>query len=229
MEIVLVRHAEPEWVLDGLNVSNPPLTGRGHTQAARLAERLASERFDEIVVSPLVRARQTAEPLLAALGRDLVVGHWLEEIRDPLWHGTPAEKAEEAYRLERAKPARERWAGLDGGEAPRDFVARVREGAGLFLAERGIERLHDDLPVWRGPDRLTDEGRRILLVAHAGTNSVVLCHLLGLEPTPWEWDRIVLMHASVTRVEALRVGDGWVFSLTRLSDVEHLDPWMRTR
>ena len=26
MEIVLIRHGEPEWVLDGLNVDNPPLT-----------------------------------------------------------------------------------------------------------------------------------------------------------------------------------------------------------
>ena len=26
MEIVLVRHGEPEWVRDGLNVVDPPLT-----------------------------------------------------------------------------------------------------------------------------------------------------------------------------------------------------------
>ena len=63
MEIVLVRHGEPEWVRDGLNVVNPPLTDRGHLQASRLAEALQSESFDEILVSPLTRARQTAAPL----------------------------------------------------------------------------------------------------------------------------------------------------------------------
>ncbi len=68
MEIVLIRHGEPEWVRDGLNVVDPPLTGRGLAQAERLAEALADESFDEILVSPLVRARQTAAPLLAALG-----------------------------------------------------------------------------------------------------------------------------------------------------------------
>ena len=33
MELVLVRHAEPEWVRDGLNIDDPPLTdqiGRAH-------------------------------------------------------------------------------------------------------------------------------------------------------------------------------------------------------
>ena len=62
------------------------------------------------------------------------------------------------------------------------------------------------------------------LVAHAGTNSVFICHLLGLPPTPWEWDRMVLRHASISRLEAIPLGDGYTFSLTALSDVEHLPP-----
>ena len=149
MELVLVRHGEPEWVRDGYNVADPPLTARGHDQAAHLAERLADERFDEIYVSPLARARQTAVPLLKRLGRDEVVEDWLEEIRNPVWHGTPAERAEEAFAEERARPAHERWDGLVGGESVRDFVARIRLGARLFLAERGIEPAREDLPVWR--------------------------------------------------------------------------------
>ena len=69
MEIVLIRHGEPEWVRDGLAVVDPPLTDRGHRQAERLAEWLRDEQFDEVLVSPLVRARQTAAPLLEAFGR----------------------------------------------------------------------------------------------------------------------------------------------------------------
>jgi 2,3-bisphosphoglycerate-dependent phosphoglycerate mutase len=225
MEIVLVRHAEPEWVREGLSVSNPPLTDRGHRQAERLAEILAGQAFDEIVVSPLLRARQTAAPLLATVRRDEVVDPWLEEIRDPGWHGTPAEKAEQAYREMRERPIDHRWNGLDGGEPVRDFTDRIRLGASLFLAERGVHRLEHDLPVWR----VESPGARILLVAHAGTNSVTICHLLGLEPTPWEWDRFVLGHASISRLEALPVHDGFTFSLTKLSDVEHLAPNDRTR
>jgi probable phosphoglycerate mutase len=74
-----------------------------------------------------------------------------------------------------------------------------------------------------------DPARRVLLIAHAGTNAVTVCHLLGLEPVPWEWERFVLGHASITRLEALELGDGHTFSLTRLSDVEHLRPDDRTR
>ena len=61
------------------------------------------------------------------------------------------------------------------------------------------------------------------------TNTVVICHLLGLVPVPWEWDRFILGHASVTRVEAMPTGDGYAFGLARLSDVEHLPADLRTR
>jgi 2,3-bisphosphoglycerate-dependent phosphoglycerate mutase len=225
VEITLVRHAEPEWVRDGLSVDDPPLTERGRQQAALLADRLAGETFDEVYVSPLVRARQTAAPVLERLGAGEVVAPWLEEIRNPIWHGTPAEKAEEAYKADRARPAAERWHGLPGGEPVRDFVDRIRLGAEVFLAERGIVDILGELPVWK----IEGPSRRILLVAHAGTNSIVTCHLLGLAPTPWEWDRFVLGHASVTRIEALPIGDGFTFSLTKLSDVEHLPNGLRTR
>jgi probable phosphoglycerate mutase len=70
MEIVLARHAEPEWARDGLSIDNPGLTDRGHQQARLLADRLAHESFDAVFVSPMVRARETAAPLIATLGID---------------------------------------------------------------------------------------------------------------------------------------------------------------
>lgn len=225
VEIVLVRHAEPEWVRDGLNVVNPPLTERGHRQSEHLVDALVDEHFDEVFVSPLTRARQTAAPLLEAWGREEVIAPWLEEIRDPGWHGTPAEKAEQAYREMRERPLEHRWAAVEDGEPVRDFVDRIRLGATLFLAERGVERAEHDLPVWK----VLEPGARILLIAHAGTNSVTMSHLLGLDPTPWEWDRFVIGHASVSRLEAIEVHDSHTFSLTKLSDTEHLDPADRTR
>ena len=227
MEIVLVRHGEPEWVRDGLSVDNPPLTGRGHRQARLAAEALRDEQFDEVWVSPLLRAQQTAQPYLEMLGSGSgpsVTQDWLEEIRNPIWHGTPREKAEEAYREEKARPAEARWSGLVDGEPVRDFVARINLGAGYFLEERGVTRQDHSLPLWHigSPDR------RILLVAHAGTNSVLICHLLGVNPTPWEWDRFVIGHASISRVRSIEMGDGHTFGLTKLSDLEHLPVADRT-
>jgi broad specificity phosphatase PhoE len=218
MELVLVRHGEPEWVRDGLNVVDPPLTERGFRQAERVAEALADEEFDEILISPLQRPRLTAAPTLAHRGTDEVIEDWLEEIREPNWHGTPAELAKKAYEEERSRAASARWEGLVGGEPARDFVERVRAGATEFLDKRGIYRSKQTLPVWQ----IDQPDRRIAVFAHAGTNGVILCHLLGLDPVPWEWDRFVTGHASITRLSTMELADGHTFSLIKLSDVEHL-------
>lgn len=221
MEIVLIRHAQPEWVRDDLNVDNPPLTELGFRQAEFVAQAMADQYFDEIWVSPLVRAQQTARPLLR--DRGIEVGRpntqdWLEEIRNPIWHGTPREKADAAYREERKRPAALRWNGLEDGEPVRDFVKRIHEGASRFLSDRGVESSGQDLPVWH----IDDPDRRILLIAHAGTNSVFIGHVLGLPPTPWEWERFVIGHGSISRLVSYELGDGHTFGLTKLSDVEHL-------
>lgn len=225
MEIVLIRHGQPEWVREDLNVENPPLTELGHAQAKRMAEALAGETFDEVFASPLVRARQTAAPLFEVLGRSEEISPWLQEIGDPAWHGTPAEKAQHAYEELRSRPAEQRWEGLNDAETVRDFTKRIHVGATEFFAERGVVRSDVELPVWQ----IADPGKRIALVAHAGTNSTTIAHMLGMAPTPWEWDRFVLGHSSITRLEALPLGDGYSFSMTKLSDVEHLDAEQRTR
>ena len=163
-------------------------------------------------------------PLLARLERDEVVEPWLHEIREPDWHGTPAELSAKAYEEERSRPAEERWNGVVGGEASRDFVERVRGGMTTFLRERQMFRAEQILPVWH----VEHPDRRLAIVAHAGVNGVLLSLLLGLVPVPWEWDRFVTPHASITRLESMQLADGYTFSLTRLGDVEHLGQDQRT-
>jgi probable phosphoglycerate mutase len=225
MEILLIRHGEPEWVRDGFNVDDPVLTSRGHEQARATAKIVAAWEPDEIYVSPLVRARQTAAPLYETCGREETIAPWLEEIRNPVWHATPAEKVEESFNEHRRRPVHRLWDGLDGGESVRSFQERIRLGASLFLDEHGVHAVEGDLPVFH----IDEPGRRVVLVAHAGTNSVTLCHLLGVPGIPWEWDRFVFHHASVTRLEAIEIAGMYTFSLTRLSDVEHLAESHRTR
>ena len=129
MELLLLRHAQPLWIDKGLCVDNPPLTDLGFRQAELLGKRMAREHLDHIYVSPLLRTRQTAEPILRELKRDQVIEPWLEEIRSPIWHGSPGERASAAYKEERSRPGRERWHGLEGGEPVKDFVARIHAGA----------------------------------------------------------------------------------------------------
>lgn len=227
MEIVILRHAQPEWTKDGFSVDNPPLTEMGFQQAQLLADTLAQEHFDEIFVSPLVRTQQTAAPLLSLKNHPLHIADWLEEIRNPIWHGTPEEKANEAWRAEKAKSSHERWSGLEGGEAVNEFVERINIGTSLFLEEQGISRSNNELPVWHTNDTFEDN-KRIALVAHAGTGSVAICHMLGLQPTPWEWERFVIGHASINRIRTFPLGDGITFGLSQLSNNEHLPSEMRS-
>jgi probable phosphoglycerate mutase len=113
---------------------------------------------------------------------------------------------------------------LTDGEPVRDFVQRIHRGADAFLRDRGITASPQELPVWH----IENPNRKILCVAHAGTNSVFIGHILGLAATPWEWERFVIAHASISRLESFQIGDGHFFGLTKLSDVEHMATDQRT-
>ena len=65
MELILIRHGLP--VRDDTS-SDPHLTEEGHDQSARVALWLSQEKVDVLYSSPMVRARQTAEPFAKALG-----------------------------------------------------------------------------------------------------------------------------------------------------------------
>lgn len=224
MQIVLLRHGQPEWVKDDLCVVDPTLNDNGFTQAELLGKAMGDEHIDEFYVSPLLRARQTAAPLAKIIGREPVIVDWLEECREPDWHGEPANVAADAYGAERLVLPHERWNGVAGGETMREFTVRIHEGLTGWLASHGIRRVASEFPLWD----IDAPGRTLVWVAHGGTNTVAISHLLGLTPVPWEWDRFRLGHASICRVEALPVHDHFIFSLTRLSGVEHLPDNLRT-
>lgn len=225
MEIVLIRHGQPEWEKYGRSIVDPPLTDLGHRQAAAMASALAGEHFDEVIVSPLLRARQTAAPLLAAIGSKEVIEPWLAEVREPDWHGQPSEHSAAMYREERTRPAADRWEGLAGGESLSGFASRIQSGASDFLAARGVVRSEDELPTWR----IETPGARVAVIAHAGTNTHTLGFLLGIPPTPWEWDRFVIGHSSITKLVAIDAHDRHTFSLSSLGNAEHLSAAERTR
>jgi phosphohistidine phosphatase SixA len=65
MRLFLVRHAE---AAPGEPDELRPLTPAGRNVARHLGARLASERPDAVVSSPLLRARETAEQIARAAG-----------------------------------------------------------------------------------------------------------------------------------------------------------------
>jgi 2,3-bisphosphoglycerate-dependent phosphoglycerate mutase len=207
MEIVLVRHAQPAWYSGpgDTHITNPPLTDHGLAQAELVGEHLSTEKWDHILVSPLVRCRQTAAPLLKKLGREEVIAPWLEEIRDPNWDGFTKADVTAQYEAESKLSIEDRYVGLPGGENIHDFTDRIEAGLNDFLLQFGITRHDHEAPSWTTTEGSAAEklnGPRILLVAHGGTNSVITSHLVGAPRVPWQWSRIGYRHTTVGRFSA---------------------------
>jgi phosphohistidine phosphatase len=68
MRLILVRHAHSD---PGQPDELRPLSARGRDEARALGERLAAERPDLVLASPLLRARETAAAIAKAAGVEL--------------------------------------------------------------------------------------------------------------------------------------------------------------
>ena len=73
MDIIFIRHGQPQWAIDGISQTDPFLTALGHEQAKLAAYRIAGDPkpATELIASPATRSQQTAEPI--ADGTDLAV------------------------------------------------------------------------------------------------------------------------------------------------------------
>jgi len=220
MELILVRHGQPDWEPGGRAVDDPELTAAGHEQARRVADQLAGEVFDAIYVSPLRRARETIAPLAERLGVEPRVESWLRELGLPKMHGMTSSEVQAFFRNARERELAEWWDGPPGGESFRHFHERVSAGAEGLLQRDHRMRIHEDSGhrIWQLPET----SDRILAVAHEGTNAVLLSHLLGIEPVPWEWVRFSSVWCGIARLRAVPVASGAVWVLEGFNERSHL-------
>ncbi|WP_370324459.1 histidine phosphatase family protein [Euzebya sp.] len=223
MELILVRHAQPAWRGDdGRSTNDPGLTALGEAQAAAVAARLRDHvgPVDGLFTSTARRSRATGAAIADALGLDPVVEGWMVEIGAPdEWDGQPEDEVVEVLRALRTRPLDEWWDGAPGGESFRDFHQRITTGLEGILARFGATRhAGDPARLWDVPD----EGPRLVLVAHAGSNSVMTSHLLGIDPQPWEWERFPCLHASASVLRSRAIASADMWALESFSDVTHL-------
>ncbi len=207
---------------------DPALTPLGREQADAVASRLAISRrpVAEILVSPARRALETAEPIVARTGIEPTLVEDIVEIQMPDWSGKLEQEVQRIFAKSRSRAPDEWWDGLLDGESFRDFHNRIAHAMERILEERSVV---PDASGHRHLWHVEDDPQRIVIVAHGGTNAVALGWLLGLEPTPWEWERFILGHASIARVRAIPLAGGHVFSLRAFNDREHLEADQRTR
>ena len=80
MEILIVRHADPDYVHDSI-------TDKGIKEARLLADRLCKLDIKAFYCSPLGRAQKTADYTLTRLGRQVEILPWLQEFRGTVKKG----------------------------------------------------------------------------------------------------------------------------------------------
>ncbi|MCZ4494302.1 MAG: histidine phosphatase family protein [Conexibacter sp.] len=119
-ELWLIRHAETEWSKAHRHTGRTdiPLTDEGRAAAAKVRDRVAGHAFTAVLVSPLSRARETAE--LAGLGERA-------QFRDDLleWDYGDYEGITTAD-IRKDRPGWYLWDdGVPNGEAASDVAARV--------------------------------------------------------------------------------------------------------
>ncbi|MEV7091034.1 histidine phosphatase family protein [Streptomyces sp. NPDC093085] len=164
-ELILVRHGETAWSRLGQHTSytDLPLTGRGEEEARSLAPLLRGRRIGLTLVSPMARARRTAE--LAGLAPYRVE----PDLREWNYGGYEGITTAE---ITRTRPGWDLW--TDGvapgpagqpGESPGEVGQRVDRVLGAALT--GLE----------APDAAD-----VALVAHAHVLRVLTARYLGLAP-----------------------------------------------
>ena len=207
-ELVLVRHGESEPAVEGRSFAltdghgDPGLSPDGREQAERVAARLANERVDAIYVTSLRRTVETAAPLAARLGLDLVVERDLREVFLGDWEGGLfRQKVADQDPIAVRAFQEQRWELIPGAEPAAAFRARVRAA---------VERIHAAHP-----------DQRVAVFAHGGTIGEVLAQATGADPFAF----IGSDNGSISHVVVL--DRTWV--LRRYNDTAHLDEGLTVR
>jgi probable phosphoglycerate mutase len=202
-DLLLIRHGEATHNLEGRweGWSAAPLTQAGQCQAKALARRLArwSPPVVRLYTSPLLRARQTAEPIARRLKLEPVADEDLREID----FGRVSGLTLETFRV----------------SMPEVFARWQDRSDVTFQFPGGEQRLGFFRRVGRALDTIVARhpGEQVAVVAHGGTLRAGLAHLFP--DTMGDWWAYALPNASVTHVRIGEMGN----LLLALSDCQHLE------
>jgi probable phosphoglycerate mutase len=196
----LVRHGDTLQAAEGYFAGDidPPLTDRGRAQAEAVGKVASRLDLAAVYVSPKLRARQTAEPILRECKLEPVVEDGLREIAYGAWEGRKESEIKvsdtDMYSAWSQDPA---LVSPPGGESAFAIAARA-------------------LPCLVRARREHPNGN-VMFVSHKATVRIMVCALLGV-PLGRFRDRIACPTASLTTFEFGERGA----MLLRLADVSHL-------
>lgn len=208
MNILLVRHGETPWNREGRyqGRTDIPLSDTGQAQVAALGKRLAHLPIHRAYASPLSRAKNTAEAILAGREVPLWLDAGLLEISHGEWEGKLATEVElshaEMFGVWRTSPGRHSPAG-PGAETLGDVETRAWEV---------LEKACRDLGA----------NDTALIAAHDAVNRVILCRVLGI---PLE--RVWSFRQAPASLNVLAGPSLDELQVVRLNDSEHVAPLLQ--
>ncbi len=209
--LIVIRHGETDWNRQHRfqGQIDVPLNELGLEQARRLGLRLAAEPIDQMIVSDLQRARQTAQAVEVAQGRVSSIKPLIE----PLWReqgfgileglDVPTIKQRHAGLWSQWLRHEADYALPQGGESNTAFHARVMQALQALLARHAGQRVavvtHGGVldMLWRSAMALPLGGPRECEIPNTGINRLRWtdgrlhieqwaddAHLAGLPPQP---------------------------------------------
>lgn len=235
MRLLIIRHGDPDYEHD-------TLTERGWKEAELLAKRIAPMDIQDIYVSPLGRARDTASCTLKAMNRQpTAVCDWLREFpavleyRDnkTLLHAYPDAKQREdgsyfnriawdilpSYWMEREEYFhKDDWRDSDVASFSdmRQCYDYVTENFDALLAQHGYVRHGNYYHVTKA------NKDTLAFFCHFGLECILLSHLLGISPFPlWHGTAFAPTSVSVVYTEEREKGIA-SFRAAQLGDISHL-------
>jgi probable phosphomutase (TIGR03848 family) len=179
VQLILVRHAENDWVGDRLAGWTPGvhLNDKGRQQAGDLSARLAHLPIAAIYSSPLERAVETAQAIAAHHNLETQILEGVGETRYGEWTGASLKELAktELWPIVQVYPSGARF---PGGESLRETQAR---------AVKAIDTLCDAHP---------QETDVVVLVSHADVIKAAVAHYAGLHLDLFQ--RLIISPASVS-------------------------------
>jgi broad specificity phosphatase PhoE len=225
MEIVLIRHGQPNWVT-GVNAytADPKLTDLGRLQSEKSSTVFEKSSVDELWVSPLTRAQETHLPFKdKSISKKIHVFKWLKEMEDEEEKELFGKSQEEVMDFfeKRNTQSFEEWIVGNHGQ----YMEKFRDNIILNL-ESELEKRNIN-PSGNKYDRLFDlnnsEKKKIMIISHAGTMSVLISYFLNMPLYPWTWRKFLPRHAGHTILKSTEISSGHFFRLKEFNNVSFLN------
>ena len=197
MELIIVRHGRPVRIEGADGIADPELAPVGLKQAEAVADCLQALEIDLVVSSPLLRARQTAAPLLKRLSLDAQIIADLAEIDRDSDTYVPMEELKNS--------GGEEWQSII--DDPDSMHGDVDIDAFADRVHAAFEKIISDNP-----------GKTVVVFCHAMVTMCFLQRMLGYD----DMYGIRIDYASVTHVQASRNGARSIRSANQTSHLgEH--------